>query len=38
MRIASREMGLGLRLTALVIMFGLATAFEISALVYAATR
>ena len=38
MRIASRELGLRRRLTALAIIFGLATAFEISALVYALTR
>jgi len=38
MRIASREMGLRRRLTALAIIFGLATAFDISALVDAVTR
>ena len=38
MRIASREMGLRRRLTALAIVFALATVFDITALVYAVTR
>jgi hypothetical protein len=38
MHIASRETRLRLRLTALAVIFGMATAFEISALVYAVTR
>jgi hypothetical protein len=38
MRIASREPRLRLRLTALAIIFGLPTAFEIFALIYAVTR